>query len=162
MSEPDPFDALHVQAQRALLDGLRRGDTLSELEHAVRHSQTKRFTPDLAILQVGVAALDLARVDRNGPIAKAELVEQHLTALDFRNQRGLQERTTYALYAVAAIRGGLELDILQDVYWWRTRDIVEYAVTAAAAYVRACAQRRGQSIQQFIDDLQITLEQQQE
>ncbi len=162
MSEPDPADALHVQAQRALLDGLRRGDALSELERAVRHSQTRQFTPDIAILEVGVAALDLAQVDRSRPITKAELVEQHLTELDFRNQRGLQERTTYALHAVAAIRSGLELDILQDVYWWRTKDIVDYAVIAATAYVRACAQRRGQPIQQFIDDLQTALEQQQE
>ena len=131
MNKPDTADVLHVQAQRALLDGLRREDALSELGRAVRHSQTKRFTPDVAILQVGVAALDLAQVDRSRPIAKAELVEQHLAELDFRNQRGLQERTTYALHAVAAIRGGLELDILQDMHWWQTRDIVEYAVIAA-------------------------------
>lgn len=87
MSEPDTPEALHVQAQRALLDGLRRGDALSELERAVRHSQTRRFTPDLAVLEVGVAALDLARVGRRAPIFKSELVEQHLTELDFRKHR---------------------------------------------------------------------------
>lgn len=48
------------------------------------------------------------------------------------------------------------------MYWWRTKDIAEHAVIAATAYVRACAQRRGQPIQQFIDDLQIMLERQQE
>ncbi len=154
MSEsPDPED-LDVHAQRALLAGLRRADDLSRLEQAVRRTSTKGFTPDLAVLQLGVAALDLAGVDRNSPIAKAELVSTHLPEIHFRNQRALQERTTYALNAVAAIRGGLEPDVLEDTYWWRSRDIVQYAVIAATAYVRACAQRRGQTLQQFVDDLE--------
>ena len=93
---------------------------------------------------------------------EAELISQHLSEINFRNPRALQERTTYALNAVAATRGGLELDILEDTYWWRTRDIVEYAVIAATAYVRACARRRGQPVPQFIDDLQADLQRPQE
>ena len=162
MTEPQTTDALHLQAQLAFLDGLRRGVDLSQLERAVRRSQTKTFTPDLAVLQVGAAAMDLAQVDRAAPIAKAELISQHLSEINFHNQQPLQERTTYALNAVAATRGGLELDILEDTYWWRTRDIVEYAVIAATAYVRACARRRGQPVPQFIDDLQADLQRPQE
>lgn len=161
VSEPTVPDAAHAQAQRALLDGLRRGDGLDDLERAVRRSTTKTFTPDVAVLQVGVAAMDLAGVDRSTPIAKADLT-LHLKEINFRNQRALQERTTYALNTIAAMRGGLEPDILDDMHWWQTRDIVEYAVIAATAYVRACAQRRQQPIQQFIDDLQATLQRQQE
>jgi hypothetical protein len=146
-----------MQAQRALLEGLRQGDDLSQLERAVWRCQTKGFTPDLAVLQVGVAAMDLAGVDSRAPLLKEQLLSDHLTEIPFRNQRALQERTTYGLNAVAAIRGGLELDVLQDTYWWNTKDIVEYAVLAATAYVRACAQRRGQPIQQFVDDLQAIL-----
>jgi len=86
----------------------------------------------------------------------------HLSEINFRNQRALQERTTYALNAIAAIRGGLEPDILEDTYWWHTRDIVQHAVIAATAYVRACAHRRQQPIQQFVDDLQVKLQRQQE
>jgi hypothetical protein len=162
MSEPTSPEDPDVQAQRALLDGLRRADDLSRLEQAVRRTSAKGFTPDLAVLQVGVAALDLAGVGRDTPIAKAELVTTHLPEINFRNQRALQERTTYALNAVAAIRGGLELDVLEDMYWWRTRDIVQYAVIAATAYVRACAQRRGQTLQQFIDDLGASMSRQEE
>ncbi len=162
MSEPTTPEALHDQAQRALLDGLRRGDDLDELERAVRRSKAKGFTPDVAVLEVGVAAMDLAEVDRSTPIAKADLISLHLSEIDFRNQRALQERTTYALNIIAAMRGGLEPDILEDMYWWRIRDIVEYAVIAATAYVRACAQRRQQPIQQFIDNLQVRLQLQQE
>ncbi len=73
VSEPTVPDA-HAQAQRALLDGLRRGDGLDDLERAVRRSTSKTFTPDVAVLQVGVAAMDLAGVDRSTPIAKADLI----------------------------------------------------------------------------------------
>jgi hypothetical protein len=146
-------DVLHLQAQRAFLAGLGRGDSLLQLEHAVREFQAKTFTPDLAVLEIGVAAMDLAQIDRTTPIQKAELISEHLTEINFRNQRALQERTTYALNAVAAIRGGLELDVLEDPYWWRTRDIVEYAVIAATAYVRACAHRLDLPIAQFTDQL---------
>jgi hypothetical protein len=118
--------------------------------------------PDLAVLQVGLAALNLAGVDRDSPIAEAELVSTHLPEINFRNQRALQERTTYALNAVAAIRGGLEPDVLEDTYWWGTRDIVQYAVIAATAYVRACARRRGQTLQQFVDDLGRSMSRQEE
>jgi hypothetical protein len=162
VTEPETAETRHLQAQRALLDGLRREDDLSQVEHAVRQSKANGFTPDLAVLQVGVAAMDLAHVNRSAPIAKAELIGQHLPEIDFRNQPALQERTTYALNAVAAIRGGLELDILEDMYWWRTSDIVEYAVIAATAYVRACARLRRQTVQQFINDLQAALERPQE
>ena len=54
---------------------------------------------------------------------------------------------------MAAIRGGLEPDIVEDRYGWHGRDFVEYAVLAAVAYVRASAERREQSAPQFIDDL---------
>lgn len=153
MTEPQTADVLHLQAQRAFLAGLGQGQTLRQLEHAVRQCQTKTFTPDLAVLEVGVAALDLAQIDRTAPIHKAELISEHLTEINFRNQRALQERTTYALNAVAALRGGLELDVLEDMYWWRTRDIVEYAVIAATAYVRGCAHRQALPVAQFTDQL---------
>lgn len=162
VSEPTVPDAAHAQAQRALLDGLRRGDDLDDLERAVRRSKTTAFTPDVAVLQVGVAAMDLAGVDRSTPIAKADLITLHLKEINFRNQRALQERTTYALNIIAAMRGGLEPDILDDMYWWHAEDIVKYAVIASTAYVRACAHRRKQPIQQFVDDLQATLQRQQE
>lgn len=106
--------------------------------------------------------MDLAEADLSAPIAKADLITVHLSEINFRNQRALQERTTYALNAIASIRGGLEPNILEDTYWWQTRDIVQHAVIAATAYVRACAHRRQQTTPQFVDDLQIKLQRQQE
>jgi hypothetical protein len=39
------------------------------------------------------------------------------------------------------------------MHWWHTRDIVEYAVTAAVAFVRACAERRGVPVERFVEKL---------
>jgi hypothetical protein len=140
-------------AQVALLIGLLRGDSLPDIESAVRQTQTRSFTPDLAVLDVAVAAMELAGVDRRAPLTRGDLAE-HLPEGHGRNRRALQERTTYALNVVAALRGGLVPDVLEDTYWWGTRDIVEYSVIAATAYVQACAQRRGQPLAQFIGELQ--------
>jgi hypothetical protein len=147
------YDESCVAAQQALLVALRGGADLAAVEAAVRRTARKGFTPDIAALQVGVAAMDLAAVDRARPLEKADLITRHLAEIEFQNQRALQERTAYAINAVAALRGGLQPDIVNDMYWWRTRDIVEYAVLAAVAYVRACADRRGQSVDAFAEAL---------
>lgn len=153
MPTPPPYDQLHAAAQHAFLTALRQGATLADIEAEVRRTSAKGSTPDVAVLEVAVAAMDLAGVDRTRPLPKAELMNRHLPEIQFRNQRALQERTTYALNAVAAIRGGLEPDIVEDMYWWHTRDIVQYAVLAAVAYVRASAERRDQPMTEFIDEV---------
>jgi hypothetical protein len=155
-------DAAHAAAQEAFLTALREGADLHDVEAAVRRTTAKEFTPDIAVLEVAVAAMDLAGADRTSPLNKADLVGRHLSEVQFRNQRALQERTTYAINAVAAIRGGLEPDILDDTYWWHVRDIVEYAVLAAVAYVRAGAERRGKPVPEFIDELKSQLDRSEE
>jgi len=158
VTTPPPYDELHAAAQHAFLTALRQGADLDAIEAAVRRTAAKGFTPDVAVLEVAVAAMDLAGVDQSRPLPKADLMSRHLPEIQFRDQRALQERTTYALNAVAAIRGGLEPDIVEDMYWWQVRDIVEYAVLAALAYVRAGAERRGQPMTQFIDELMTPLQ----
>lgn len=157
MTTTPPYGVLHAAAQHAFLTALSQGAGLDEIEAEVRRTAAKGFTPDVAVLQVAVAAMDLAGVDRTRPLDKADLMSRHLPEVQFRNQRALQERTTYALNAVAAIRGGLEPDIVDDMYWWHVRDIVEYAVLAAVAYVRASAERRDQPITQLVDELMAQL-----
>jgi hypothetical protein len=43
--------------------------------------------------------------------------------------------------AAAALRGGAEPDLLDEVTWWQTDDFWQYALFAAVAYVRAAADR---------------------
>ena len=140
---------LEAATQRALLLAFAQGEPLAAVEAAVRACSGKGFTPDLAALHVGVAALDEAGIDRQRPLLSEHLLQQCLPECNFRNQRALRERTVYAVQAVAALRGGLEPAVLDDTYWWQTRDIVQHAVTAAVAYLRAGAHRTGQDPADF-------------
>jgi len=55
--------------------------------------------------------------------------------------------------AAAALRGGTEPDLLDEVAWWQTDDFWEYALFAAAAYVRAAASRAGVPVRQACQEL---------
>jgi len=43
--------------------------------------------------------------------------------------------------AAAAVHGGIEPDLLDEVAWWQADDFWQYALLAAAAYIRAAADR---------------------
>jgi hypothetical protein len=49
----------------------------------------------------------------------------------------------YAVLAAAALYGGTEPDLLEEVGWWQTDDFWQYALFAAVAYIRAAASRAG-------------------
>jgi hypothetical protein len=50
-------------------------------------------------------------------------------------------------------------DVLQETYWWGTRDIVDYPVIriAATAYLRTCAQLQGRTLSQFFNEMEAAL-----
>jgi hypothetical protein len=45
--------------------------------------------------------------------------------------------------AAAALHGGAEPDLLDEVAWWQADDFWQYAFLAAVAYIRAAAHRAG-------------------
>jgi hypothetical protein len=63
--------------------------------------------------------------------------------------RGRQnKKLQFAVLAAAALRGGAEPDLLDEVVWWQTDDFWEYALYAAVAYIRAAAGRAGVPVRQ--------------
>jgi hypothetical protein len=70
---------------------------LSEIEMSVAGAASEAFSPDLALLDLAVAALDCAGVPPMNPLAAERLAEDHLPELRFQDQRALQERTRFAL-----------------------------------------------------------------
>ena len=61
-----------------------------------------------------------------------------------RPSRGRQNtKLQYAVLAAAALHGGTEPDLLDEVAWWQTDDFWHYALFAAVAYIRAAASRAG-------------------
>lgn len=55
--------------------------------------------------------------------------------------------------AAAAIHGGTEPDLLDEVAWRQRDDFRQHALYAAIAYVRAAAKRAGVRVYQACQDL---------
>ena len=56
------------------------------------------------------------------------------------------------MLAAAALHGGTEPDLLEEVGWWQAADFWQYALFAAA-YIRAAASRAGVPVRQACQDL---------
>ena len=68
--------------------------------------------------------------------------------------RGRQNaKLQYAVLAAAAVHGGTEPDLLEEVAYWQTDDFWQYAMYAAVAYIRAAANRAGAPVRQACQDL---------
>ena len=71
-----------------------------------------------------------------------------------RPSRGRQNtKLQYAALAAAALQGGTEPDLLDEVAWWQTDDFWQYALFTAVAYIRAAASRAGVPVRQACQDL---------
>jgi hypothetical protein len=143
---------LHQQAQVAVLAGLLRGDDIDALVASIAPCDVPGwFTPDVAMLELAVTALDLASAPGSSPLEYEGLRERYLPEVEFRG-RVEHRNSQYALYAVACMRGGLQPDLLNDAGWWGTRLWI-YAVDALMIYSRAAADRRGANVEHVARDL---------
>jgi hypothetical protein len=136
-----------------VLAGLVRGDDVQDLVLAAAPSHVPGwFTPDVALLELAVTALDLA-VAGGEPLEYEGLRERLLPEVTFRGRvehRGSQ----YALYAAACLRGGLQPDLLSDAGWWQT-PLFEYAVFAVVIYSRAAAERLSVPVEEIAQRIAI-------
>jgi hypothetical protein len=68
--------------------------------------------------------------------------------------RGRQnKKLQFAVLAAAALHGGTEPDLLDEVAWWQTDDFWRYALFATIAYIRAAAGRASVPIAQACQEL---------
>ena len=147
-------DLLRRQAQVAVLGGLLRGEDIDALVEAVAPSHVRGwFTPDVAMLELAVTALDLASLPGLAPLEYKGLRERYLQEAGFRGR--VEHRSSqYALYAAACIRGGVQPDLLNDAGWWST-PLWIYAVCALVIYARAAADRGGVTVEQVVRELAV-------
>jgi len=90
-------------------------------------------------------------LDHDGFISQAALCAgiENLAAFRGRQNAKLQ----YAVLAAAALHGGTEPDLLDEVAWLQADDFWQYALFAAVAYIRAAASRAGVPVRQACQDL---------
>jgi hypothetical protein len=142
---PTPEDT--AAARKILLGGLARDAEISGLmgELAPLHPRDNTF-PGEVFLRLAADALDWCGASRTDPLALEGLREQFLPECAFRGRRN--KKLQYAVLAAAALHGGTEPDLLDEVAWWQTDDFWQYALFAAVAYVRAAASRAGTPVRQ--------------
>ena len=141
-----------MAARRGLLEGLARDadvwERVSEL--ALLHPRDNTF-PGEVFLRLAADALDWCGASRADPLPLEGLRERFLPE---RASRGRQNhKLQYAALAAAALHGGTEPDLLDEVAWWQTDDFWQYALFAAVAYIRAAASRAGVPVRQACQQL---------
>lgn len=138
--EPIDLDVLGRDARGAVLSALARGDDVFGILAAVAAADVAhRFTPDVALLELAVTALDLACPPGAEPLEYDGLRERYLPEVTFRG-RVEHRNSQYAIYAAACMRGGLQPDLLSDAGWWQA-PLWQYALYAVVIYSRAAAER---------------------
>ena len=147
---PTPEDA--VTARRILLDGLTRDADISGLmtELAPLHPRNDTF-PGEIFLRLAADALDWCGASREQPLTLEGIRERYLPECTVRGRQN--KKLQYAILAAAALHGGAEPDLLDEVAWWQTDDFWQYALYAAVAYIRAAANRAGVSARQACQEL---------
>jgi len=147
---PTPQDA--ATARRILLDGLARDSEVAELvsELAPLHPRNNTF-PGEVFLHVAVDALDWCGASRADRLAPEGMQERFLPECAFRGRQN--KKLQFAILAAAALRGGTEPDLLDEVAWSQTDDFWQYALYAAVAYIRAAAGRAGVPVRQVCQEL---------
>ena len=141
-----------MTARRVLLDGLARDADIFELvsELAPLHPRDHTF-PGEVFLRVAADALDWCGASRADPLPLEGLRERFLPETAFRGRENT--KLQYAALAAAALHGGTEPDLLDEVAWWQTDDFWRYALYAAVACIRAAASRAGVPVRQACQEL---------
>ena len=141
-----------MTARRVLLDGLAHDAYIFELvsELAPLHPRDNTF-PGEVFIRVAADALDWCGASRADPLLLEGLPERFVPECTFRGRENI--KLQYAVLAAAALHGGTEPDLLDEVAWWQTDDFWQYALFAAVAYIRAAAGRAGIPVRQACHDL---------
>ena len=148
--QPTPEDA--ATARRALLDGLARDADLFEVLSGIESLHPRNDTfPGEVFLRLAADALDWCGASRAEPLPLEGLRERFLPERSFRGRQNA--KLQYAVLAAAAIHGGTEPDLLDEVAWWQSDDFWQYAAYAAVAYIRTAASRAGVPVGQACQDL---------
>ncbi|HYK31220.1 MAG TPA: hypothetical protein VEV63_04630 [Streptosporangiaceae bacterium] len=149
-NQPTAQDA--VNASRILLDGLARGADLADLADELQplHPRNNTF-PGEVFLHLAAGALAWCGASRADPIDLEGLRERFLPEYTGRGKD--RRKLQFAVLSAAALHGGAEPDLLDEIIWWQTDDFWYYALLAGIAYIRAAADRAGVPVAQVCEAL---------
>ncbi len=141
-----------MTAPRALLDGLARGADIFEVLNGLASLHPRNDTfPGEVFLHLAADALDWCGASRAEPLPLEGLRERFLPEAAFRGRQNA--KLQYAVLAAAAVHGGADPDLLDEVASWQADDFWQYAMYAAVAFIRAAASRAGVPVRQACLDM---------
>jgi hypothetical protein len=114
------------------------------------HPRDNTF-PGEVFLHLAGDALHWCGASRVGPLPPKGLRERFLPECTFRGRQNT--KLQYAVLAAAALHGGTEPDLLDEVGRWQADDFWQCALFTAVAYIRAAASRAGVPVRQECQDL---------
>ena len=143
---PTPQEA-HDATARLLLALEAGTDIIDALDDIRPLHPTNDTFPGEVFLQLAARAMAEGEVSPATPISETGLIDAHLPECEFRGRDNHKIR--YALLAAAAIHGGVEVDLLDEVVHWATDDFWSYSGLAAVACIRAVAASRGMALDEL-------------
>jgi hypothetical protein len=147
-----PTDGDAITARRLLLGAFETGADLGDVERELASLRVKYNTfPGEVFVELGADALEVGGFRRGERLSHEQLREQFLSDYEFRGREF--QRLRYALLCAAATKGGVEVDLLDEVAYWGSDDFWRYAMYAAIAYVRAAADQLGVDVQEIARQL---------
>jgi hypothetical protein len=145
-------DEDHREAIRRLLAGMAAGQDAVELSAAVVDLHPKNDTfPGEVYMRLAAEVLADNTEAASGRVEYEGLRERHLGEVGFRGKEN--RKLQYAVLCSAAVAGGLEPDLLDEVVWWGTDEFWRYGLLAAVAIIRASAERREVTVSQIVAEL---------
>jgi hypothetical protein len=116
--QPTAEDA--ATARRVLLCGLARDADIFQLVSELAPLRRRDNTfPGEVYLHLAADALSWCRASRADPLPLEGLRERFLPERTFRGRQNT--KLQYAVLAAAALHGGTEPDLLEEVTWWQTQ-----------------------------------------
>ena len=149
MAKPTEED--RIEATRRLLAGLAGGVDANQLVVAIAGLHVRQNTfPGEVFMELAANALRTAGVERAPGVAYRDLLSKHLGEVEFRGKE--HRRIQYAVLTAFAVHGGLEPDLLDEVTYWIDQ-YWQYALLAAVAIIRQCAEHSATPLPKFVSDL---------
>ena len=137
-----PTDEDSREAVRLLTEAVESGRDIFDALDEIRPLHPKNNTfPGEVFIRVAADALRLGGVGIDRSMPSEGLVDRYLPECRFRGRENRKIR--YALLAVAATNGGVEVDLLDEVVYWESDDFWSSAGFAAIAWIRAVSDQRG-------------------
>jgi hypothetical protein len=142
-----PSDDDRVRVIDIALNGLGRDDDLRDVAARLEllHPRNNTF-PAEVLLELAANAIAISGASLRSPL-EFEAIRGRSVPDGVAHTKAQHDKSKFALRAAAMLRGGVDPRLLDEVQWWQSDDLWYWSLEALAAYVRAAADRTGQSVQ---------------